>query len=328
MKSILFCLVCSLLVVFPFPASAQSFLDKVLKGVEKTNKILDETDKMLGTGESSSSTSRKNANRVKGFQIVSPHPDLDVKVTRCIASGKSVTIDFTLTNYAQDAHIDYGIIAQSSLFDELGNQYRNQEVAGGGPNWSRTTLYPTDIPVKCRMWVENVPSNITLFKRINIVGYCNSLNMDANHFIQIYNLPITRKDNTASLPVAEEESHSTEATTTQTDTGSLESEKAADEDFDAFEEKFVSNPRFQMLRIKFENLGYNGEGEKWTQENWSIFKNKPSSMQHSSEYKYEQKLSETLCVQRIWIPDSEFTLEYTYFKINGKWYLVKAFERF
>lgn len=328
MKSILFSILCSLLAAAPFPVSAQSFLDKVLKGVEKTNKILDETDKMLGTGESSSSTSRKNANRVKGFQIVSPHPDLDVKVTRCIASGKTVIIDFTLTNYAQDAHIDYGIIAQSSLFDESGNQYRNQEVAGGGPNWSRTTLYPTDIPVKCRMWVENVPNEITLFKRINIVGYCDKLNMDDNHFIQIYNLPITRKDNAAVLPVAEEESSSSVVSSPQTDTGSLGTGKTADENFDAFEEKFVSNSRFQMLRIKFENLGYNGEGEKWTRENWSIFKSKPSSMQHSNEYKYEQKLSDTQCVQRIWIPDSEFTLEYTYSKISGKWYLVKAFERF
>lgn len=327
MKSILFSLVCSLVVVFPFPASAQSFLDKVLKGVEKTNKILDETDKMLGTGESSSSTSRKNANRVKGFQIVSPHPDLDIQVTRCLASGTTVLVDLILTNHTVDTSIDFYSFS-TVAFDDLGNQYKNIGVgAGGEGHWNSKMLYPTDVPIKGRIKLEAISQDATLFKRINLVGYCSELNMNEEHPIQIYNLPITRKDNRAALPSSQEESVQPSASP-QTDTGSLESEKAADEDFDAFEEKFISNPRFQMLRIKFENLGYNGEGEKWTQENWSIFKNKPSSMQHSSEYKYEQKLSETLCVQRIWIPDSEFTLEYTYFKINGKWYLVKAFERF
>lgn len=327
MKSILFIMIWSACLLLPVCASAQSFLDKVLKGVEKTNKILDETDKMLGTGNNSSSSSQRNANRVKGFQIVSPHPDLDIQVTRCMASGNTVIIDFILTNHAMDTYIDLYSYS-TKAFDDLGNQYTNIGVgAGGEGNWKSKILYPTDVPIKGRMTLEGIRQESTLFKRINIVGYCNALNMDNSHPIQIYNLPITRKDNTAALPPAGEGSAST-STSPQTETGSLDTGKTVNEDFGEFEDKFIANPRFQMLRIRFDNLGYNGEGEKWTQENWSIFKTKPSSLQNSGEYKYEQKLSDTQCVQRIWIPDSEFTLEYTYSKINGKWYLIKAFERF
>lgn len=308
-------LLLAFLLALPISISAQSFLDKVLKGVEKTNKILDETDKMLGTGDGASSSGRK-AGRIKGFQIVSPHPDLNVQITRCKGTGTTVLIDFLLTFEGDDKQINFN--NNTIAFDDLGNQYRASDIWGGNENVNRyaSTLLPSDVPIKCRMQIDNVKSNATLFKRINIYA-------GLDNPIMIYNLPITWKDNTATLPPSEPE-----VAPAQTSSGSLESGKEVNEDFAAFEEKFVANPRFQMLRIKFDNLGYNGEGEKWTQENWSIFKNKPSSLQESGEYKYEQKLSADQCVQRIWIPDSEFTLEYTYSKINGKWYLVKAFERF
>lgn len=308
-------LLLAFLLALPISISAQSFLDKVLKGVEKTNKILDETDKMLGTGDGASSSGRK-AGRIKGFQIVSPHPDLNVQITRCKGTGSTVLIDFLLTFEGDDKQINFN--NNTIAFDDLGNQYRASDIWGGNENVNRyaSTLLPSDVPIKCRMQIDNVKSNATLFKRINIYA-------GLDNPIMIYNLPITWKDNTATLPPSEPE-----VAPAQTSSGSLESGKEVNEDFAAFEEKFVANPRFQMLRIKFDNLGYNGEGEKWTQENWSIFKNKPSSLQESGEYKYEQKLSADQCVQRIWIPDSEFTLEYTYSKINGKWYLVKAFERF
>lgn len=307
-------LLLAFLLALPISISAQSFLDKVLKGVEKTNKILDETDKMLGTGDGASSSGRK-AGRIKGFQIVSPHPDLNVQITRCKGTGSTVLIDFLLTFEGDDGKVRFDYML-SPAFDDLGNEYKPIELRGGNGDSRRSTFLPADVPVKCQMRIEGVKSNATLFKRINIYA-------GLDNPIMIYNLPITWKDNTATLPPSEPE-----VAPVQTSSGSLESGKEVNEDFATFEEKFVTNPRFQMLRIKLDNLGYNGEGEKWTQENWSIFKNKPSSLQESGEYKYEQKLSADQCVQRIWIPDSEFTLEYTYSKINGKWYLVKAFERF
>lgn len=320
MKPTLFTIICGLLLVFPFSGSAQSFLDKVLKGVEKTNQILDETDKILGVGNNTPSSGR-NVSRGKGFRVVPSDSDMNVQITRCVGTGEMVIIDFLITNEGSDRKI-WLSYRNSTAFDDLGNQYMPNDLRGGNSSSSGSTFLPADVPVKCRMEIDRVKSDATIFKRISIATGLNKP-------IEISNLPITWKNTEALLPPVEEESvPSGEPAATQTDSGSLESGKTVNEDFDVFEEKFVSNPRFQMLRIKFDELGYNGEGEKWTQENWSIFKNKPSDMRHSSEYKYEQTMSDTQCIQRIWIPDSEFTLEYTYSKINGKWYLVKAFERF
>lgn len=303
---------------FSSVASAQ-ILDKVLKSVEKTNKILDEADKMLGIDNSSSSSSR--GRKGSGFQIVSPNPDIEIQVTRCIASGSSVIIDFTLTNYASDASIEFD--RGSIAFDDMGNQYANFNAAGGGaPEWTKKTLYPTDIPVKCRMWIDNVKENATSFKRINLVTYCPALEMTYKNPIMFYNMPISRKDNSATISPEEE------TTSSQSSENTLESTKEIDEDFDVFEDKFIGNSRFQTARIKFDNLGYNADGEKWTRENWNILKNKPSSMENSEQYKYDQTLSDKQCVQKIWIPDSDFLLEYTYSKMNGKWYLIKVIERF
>lgn len=318
-------LLLAFLLVLPVNISAQSFLDKVLKGVEKTNKILDETDKMLGSDGSSQSSSRRR--KVSGFQIISPHPDIEIQFKRCVISGSTAILDLVITNYGKDANIQLGG-SSNKVFDDLGNQYPETQVSiaeSGMYSW-KEALFPTDVPLKFRLQIYDISSQATMFKRINLNIYSRSISFGDPIFL--YNVPITRKDNSVKIVSEEQEITSQETFPAQTSSGSLESRKEVNEDFAAFEEKFVANPRFQMLRIKFDNLGYNGEGEKWTQENWSIFKAKPSSLQESGEYKYEQKLSADQCVQRIWIPDSEFTLEYTYSKINGKWYLVKAFERF
>lgn len=312
MKNLL--IIFTLLLALPNTVSAQKFLDKVLKGVEKTNKILDETDKILGTGDNTSSSGNKNS-RTKGFQIVSPHPDLTVQITRCKGTGNTVIIDFLLTFEGEDGKIRFND-SSSKAFDDLGNEYQPDNLIGGNGDRYSSTFLPADVAVKCHMRIEGVKSQATMFKRVNIyAGLTND--------IMIYNLPITWKDNSATLPPSEPETVSTsDAKET------LESTKEIDEDFDVFEDKFIGNSRFQTARIKFDNLGYNADGEKWTRENWNILKNKPSSMENSKQYKYDQTLSDKQCVQKIWIPDSDFLLEYTYSKMNGKWYLIKVIERF
>lgn len=308
----------SLFFAFTTPVSAQKFLDKVLKGVEKTNKILDETDKLFGNDNTpTSSAGRKGG----GFKIVPPNPNIEIKVTRCMAFGNNVIIDFILTNYGSDASIEF--MRGSVAYDDLGNQYPNFYTGGGGDSeWNQKMLYPTEIPVKCRMTIDNVKENASNFKRINLAVYCPALKLNANTPIMFYNMPITRRDDSATIEPEEE------TTPSQNTENILESTTEIDEDFDVFEDMFTENPRFQTARIKFDNLGYNADGEKWTQENWRIFKNKPSSMQNSKQYKYDQTISDKQCVQKIWIPDSNFLLEYTYSKMNGKWYLIKVIERF
>lgn len=110
-------LLLAFLLVLPVNISAQSFLDKVLKGVEKTNKILDETDKMLGSDGSSQSSSRRR--KVSGFQIISPHPDIEIQFKRCVISGSTAILDLVITNYGKDANIQLGG-SSNKVFDDLG----------------------------------------------------------------------------------------------------------------------------------------------------------------------------------------------------------------
>lgn len=105
------------------------------------------------------------------------------------------------------------------------------------------------------------------------------------------------------------------------------------EDFYEFEKKFVSDAKFQMSRIVFDNLGYKldddpeSEGTKYSPKNWTLFKKTFDDVRKMGQFKTKMELTTDKCVQKIWIEDSSFLLEYTYTRINGKWYLTKVFER-
>lgn len=106
-----------------------------------------------------------------------------------------------------------------------------------------------------------------------------------------------------------------------------------DEDFFVFEKQFVSDADFQMSRIIFDNLGYifdddpESEGVKLSPSNWTLHKTTLDDVRKMGQYKTSRKLTKDECIQRIWLEDSGFLLEYTYKKIKGKWYLTKSFER-
>ena len=110
--------------------------------------------------------------------------------------------------------------------------------------------------------------------------------------------------------------------------------RQATERFEEFEKKFVSDEQFQLSRIIFDDLGFvpdedpEAEAVKWTPENWRIQKVTFAEVQKDKTYKTKQELSVNKCVQKIWIEDSSFLLEYTYTRIDGKWYLTHAFERY
>lgn len=191
------------LLVLPSSISAQSFLDKVLKGVEKTNKILDETDKMLGTDGSSQSSSPRR--KVSGFQIVSPHPDIEIQFKRCVVSGSTAILDLVITNYGKDVNLQLGG-RSNKVFDDLGNQYPQTQVSiadGKMYEW-KSALFPTDVPLKFRLQIYDISSQATLFKRIDLNIYSKNINFGDPIFL--YNVPITRKDNSVKIVSEEEES--------------------------------------------------------------------------------------------------------------------------
>lgn len=186
----------TLLFALSTSVSAQGFLDKVLKGVEKTNKILDETDKMLGNDKSSSSSSRRRQS--SEFQIVSPHPDIDIQFKRCVISGSTAIIDMIITNYGKDATIQLGGYS-NKVFDDEGNQYPNTRTSiadGEMQDWDQA-LFPTDVPLKFRLEIYNVSSKAEIFKRINLNIYSESISFSKP--IILTNVPITRKDNSVKI---------------------------------------------------------------------------------------------------------------------------------
>lgn len=198
-------IILTLFFTLPATASAQKFLDKVLKGVEKTNKILDETDKMLGNDQSSSSSSRRRQS--SGFQIVSPQPDIDIQFKRCVISGSTAIIDMVITNYGKDASIQLGGNS-NKVFDDAGNQYPNTRVSiadGDMQDWGQA-LFPTEVPLKFRLEIYNVSSKAETFKRINLNIYSKSISF--NEPIILTNVPITRKDNTVKI-VSDDETSQT-----------------------------------------------------------------------------------------------------------------------
>lgn len=197
----------TLFLLLPGNASAQKFLDKVLKGVEKTNKILDETDKMLGNDKEDTSTQRRSK-RVTGFQIVSPHPDLEIQFKRCAASSSTVVIDFVMINNGEDETLHLGGSGgdknETLAYDDNGKLYDSHHFvtsigSGNFDSWGVSALFPTEVPIKIRIQISDVSRTAESFKRIHI-------NLrGVNDPIIFYNVPITRSNTTVQTAPSEEE---------------------------------------------------------------------------------------------------------------------------
>jgi hypothetical protein len=110
-------------------------------------------------------------------------------------------------------------------------------------------------------------------------------------------------------------------------TSNQESEsKSSIENFDEFYIKFHSDSVFQMSRIVFplEGISVDGfEQQEWTRENWEILKTSVYDID-TAEYKWSVNKTAKEFVEKIWIEDSGFSLEYRYKIIKGKWFLVYA----
>lgn len=196
-----------LAISLPDTVSAQKFLDKVLKGVEKTNKILDETDKILGNDNSSTSSSRRK--QASGFQIVSPHPDIEIQFKRCIISGSTVIMDMVITNYGKDAEIQLGGRSYTKVYDDLGNQYNETSVSIADSEMSdwRSALFPTDVPLKFRMQISDINPEVSMFKRINLNIYSRTIKFTEP--IIFYNVPVTRRNAVTQIAPSSSEGAST-----------------------------------------------------------------------------------------------------------------------
>lgn len=111
----------------------------------------------------------------------------------------------------------------------------------------------------------------------------------------------------------------------------LADNESVDLDFHDFNEKFYNDSIFQIARVKFPFYvkytggdSYNPEdGEDsirvLTKSNWTVLR---QYYKESDKFIVEFDVSDSVAVQKIYIPDSGFKLNLTFKKDNHKWYLV------
>lgn len=96
------------------------------------------------------------------------------------------------------------------------------------------------------------------------------------------------------------------------------------EDFDTFYDRFHEDDAFQRSRIRFPLGGMMVEaGEKtaWTRQNFPLMKVRIQDVD-TKEYKVSTDKQPTSFTQRVWLEASEFSSEYKFELIDGKWFLV------
>ena len=148
------------------------------------------------------------------LKIVTNHPDFNIKVKRCAASGKTVIIDLIFTNEgANDVSgvsvnggngRNYTQWGPSEAYDDEGNIYRNISVrVANYQNYTfdetPTIKIPVGVPMKCSVKIEGVDVSAQAIARMELFVNCKEwaighLGSDATAKpVKFSNIPITRK---------------------------------------------------------------------------------------------------------------------------------------
>lgn len=111
----------------------------------------------------------------KPTKIVSPWPNVELEIKRCLwNANRTVIIDFLITNNGQNDISFYLIGGKSKVYDDEGNVYSNIKVGVGGNYYSsEPATFPSDVPVKCKMEINNVDDMASMFTRINLYVVVN-----------------------------------------------------------------------------------------------------------------------------------------------------------
>ena len=124
-------------------------------------------------------------------KVVSPHPDVKVKFLRCIESGGTAVIEFTVNNLSnQDQEFTIlGYNNYSTAYDDEGNVYRGGNIQISDQTYyAVSVVFPSNIPVKCR---ESYRKSQQICNRISkaTVGINYG---QGTKIIEFFNIPITR----------------------------------------------------------------------------------------------------------------------------------------
>lgn len=139
------------------------------------------------------------------LKIVTNHPDFDVKVKRCTASGKTVIIDMVFTNKG-DKDVNISVIANdfsywTEAYDDEGNKYAGKDgnitvkLANSGAYSNAVGDYRliSGIPVKVSFCINNVSSSSESIAYFEGVVICREWGIPSkDKWLIIRNIPISR----------------------------------------------------------------------------------------------------------------------------------------
>ena len=157
-----------------------------------------------GTSGSSSSSSLSGAGVTTDnslgspIKIVNVHPDLKVRVARCAASGRTLTIDLVFTN-ASTEDIDIfvsGGYYDSGAYDTNGNMYTKDALevkAASDARYNSYTKRPliAGVPTKVSVEIRGVPATAEAIAVLNLILRSQVLGINSKG-LQIRNIPISR----------------------------------------------------------------------------------------------------------------------------------------
>ena len=134
------------------------------------------------------------------LKIVTNHPDFQIKVKRCAASGKTVIIDLLLinegTNDVENLWIGGGHNG-SEAYDDEGNIYdKDLKVKVANRTQYEYTMgnfnIPTGVPMKLSICIEGVSQSAESIARLKLNISCQNWGLTSNKPVKINNIPISR----------------------------------------------------------------------------------------------------------------------------------------
>lgn len=140
----------------------------------------------------------QNVSAQDGIKIVTNHPDFNIKVKRCAASGKTVVIDMVFTNNSDnDVDMSIGIgNGWTVIHDDQGNEYKfdgiTLKIANKQPqgHWVDFTLI-AGVPTNVKWTISNVPISVEHIARMIFMTRCEALSLRDSQTM-IRNIPISR----------------------------------------------------------------------------------------------------------------------------------------
>ena len=180
------------------------------KWLGTTLKILNKMANGSGGGSTSGTSGSRGSSSSSGagvttdnslgspIKIVNVHPDLKVRVARCAASGRTLTIDLVFTN-ASTEDIDIfvsGGYYDSSAYDTNGNMYTKDALevkAASDARYNSYTKRPliAGVPTKVSVEIRGVPATAEAIAVLNLILRSQVLGINSKG-LQIRNIPISR----------------------------------------------------------------------------------------------------------------------------------------